>query len=177
MLSLLYGPTLTSIHYYWKTIALTRWIFVSKVMSLLFNMLSRFVIAFLPSSKHLLISWIDRISLKAPLGTFLVVQWLGLNAFTAVAQVQSLFRVLLDRALSIYIFIDISLGWLISYLFPYIRGIHKFCNAVIKKNRALLDLPNSTWFSYYLAPLSCFLGDCAGHSYGRQDFFIAACGI
>ena len=40
-----------------KTIALTRWTFVSKVMSLLFNMLSRLVIAFLPRNKHLLISW------------------------------------------------------------------------------------------------------------------------
>ena len=41
-----------------KTIALTRWTFVGKVMSLLFNMLSRFVIAFLPRSKGLLISWL-----------------------------------------------------------------------------------------------------------------------
>ena len=40
-----------------KTITLTRWNFVHKVMSLLFNMLSSFVIAFLPRSKHLLISW------------------------------------------------------------------------------------------------------------------------
>ena len=40
-----------------KTIALTRWTFVGKVMSLLFNMLSRLVITFLPRSKHLLISW------------------------------------------------------------------------------------------------------------------------
>ena len=40
-----------------KTIALTRWTFVSKVMSLLFNMLSRLVITFLPKSKCLLISW------------------------------------------------------------------------------------------------------------------------
>ena len=40
-----------------KTIALTRWTFVSKVMSLLFNMLARLVIAFLPRSKCLLISW------------------------------------------------------------------------------------------------------------------------
>ena len=40
-----------------KTIALTRWTFVGKVMSLLFNMLSRFVLAFLPRSKRLLISW------------------------------------------------------------------------------------------------------------------------
>ena len=42
-----------------KTIALTRQIFVGKVMSLLFNMLSRFVIAFLPRSKHLLVSWLQ----------------------------------------------------------------------------------------------------------------------
>ena len=41
-----------------KTIALTRQTFVSKVTSLLFNMLSRFVITFLPRSKHLLISWL-----------------------------------------------------------------------------------------------------------------------
>uniref|UniRef100_A0AC11E7W4 Uncharacterized protein n=1 Tax=Ovis aries TaxID=9940 RepID=A0AC11E7W4_SHEEP len=40
-----------------KNIALTRWTFVDKVMSLLFNMLSRLVIAFLPRNKHLLISW------------------------------------------------------------------------------------------------------------------------
>ena len=41
-----------------KTVTLTRWTFVSKVMSLLFNILSRLVIAFLPRSKHLLISWL-----------------------------------------------------------------------------------------------------------------------
>ena len=42
-----------------KTVALTRWTFVDKVISLLFNMLSRFVIAFLPKSKYLLISWLQ----------------------------------------------------------------------------------------------------------------------
>ena len=42
-----------------KTIALIIWMFVGKVMSLLFNMLSRFVIALLPRSKHLLISWLQ----------------------------------------------------------------------------------------------------------------------
>ena len=42
-----------------KTIALTRWNFVSKVMSLLFYILSRFVLAFLLRSKHLLISWLQ----------------------------------------------------------------------------------------------------------------------
>ena len=49
-----------------KTIALTRWTFVGKVMSLLFNMLSRLVIAVLPRSKHLLISW-----LKSPFAVIL----------------------------------------------------------------------------------------------------------
>ena len=42
-----------------KTIALTRWTFVDKVMSLLFDMLSRLVIAFLPRSKRLLVSWLQ----------------------------------------------------------------------------------------------------------------------
>ena len=42
-----------------KTIALTRWTFVGKIMSLLFNILSSLVIAFLPRSKHLLISWLQ----------------------------------------------------------------------------------------------------------------------
>ena len=42
-----------------KTTALTRWTFVDKVMSLLFNMLSRLVITFFPRTKHLLISWLQ----------------------------------------------------------------------------------------------------------------------
>ena len=45
-----------------KTIAFTRWTFVGKVMSLLFNMLSRLVIAFLPRSKHLVILWLQSLS-------------------------------------------------------------------------------------------------------------------
>ena len=57
VLSLLYGPTLTSMHDYWKNHSLTRWTFVSKTMSLLFNMVSSFVTAFLPKNKCLLVSW------------------------------------------------------------------------------------------------------------------------
>ena len=45
-----------------KTIALTRWTFAGKVMSMVFNILSRFVIAFLPRCKHLLISWLQSAS-------------------------------------------------------------------------------------------------------------------
>ena len=46
----------------WKTIALTRWTFADKVISLLFNMLSKLVIAFLPRSKCLLITWLQSLS-------------------------------------------------------------------------------------------------------------------
>ena len=62
MLSFLYGPTLTSILIAGKTIALTRRTFVGKVMSLLCNMASRYVIASLPRSKCLLISWLQSLS-------------------------------------------------------------------------------------------------------------------
>ena len=60
-LSFLYSPTFTCIHVKstGKAIALTRWTFVGKVMSLLFNMLSRLVITFLSRSKRLLISWLQ----------------------------------------------------------------------------------------------------------------------
>ena len=53
VLSLLYVPNLTFIYDYWKNHSFTIWTFVSKVKSLLFNMLSRLVIAFLPRSKCL----------------------------------------------------------------------------------------------------------------------------
>ena len=59
VLSLLYGPALKSIHATGNIIALTIRTFVGKVISLLFNMLSRFFMAFLPRSKRLLISWLQ----------------------------------------------------------------------------------------------------------------------
>ena len=51
-----------------KTIALTRRTFVGKLMSLLFNMLSRLVITFLPRSKHLLISWLQSLTICSDFG-------------------------------------------------------------------------------------------------------------
>ena len=58
-LSFLHSPILHPYMTTGKTIALTRWTFVGKVISLLFNMLSRLVITFLPRSKRLLISWLQ----------------------------------------------------------------------------------------------------------------------
>ena len=61
MLSLLYGPALTSVHDYWKNRSFDGFDYLDLCwqsdISLLFNMLSRFVIAFLPRSKRLLISF------------------------------------------------------------------------------------------------------------------------
>ena len=57
-LSFLYGTTLISVPDYWKTIALTIWTFVGEVTTLLFITLSRFVTAFPPRGKRLLISWL-----------------------------------------------------------------------------------------------------------------------
>ena len=62
VLTFLYGPVLTSIHNYWRNQALIIWTFVSKVISLLFNMLSRLSICFLPKSRRLLISWLQLLS-------------------------------------------------------------------------------------------------------------------
>ena len=59
MLSLLYGPTRTSIHDYWKNHSFDYTDLVSKVMSLLFNILSGFLIVIIPKRKHLLISWLQ----------------------------------------------------------------------------------------------------------------------
>ena len=57
-LSFIYCPTFISIHDHWKNHSFD-WTFVGKVMSLLFNMLSRLVIIFLPKSKYLFISWLQ----------------------------------------------------------------------------------------------------------------------
>ena len=59
VLSFLYGQLSHLYTTTGKTVALTRWIFVGKVMSFLFNMLSRLVIAFLARRKRLLISWLQ----------------------------------------------------------------------------------------------------------------------
>ena len=59
MLSLLYGPTLISVLDYWKNRNFDYRTFVGKLLSLLFDMLSKFDRAFLPRSKRLLISWLQ----------------------------------------------------------------------------------------------------------------------
>ena len=66
VLSFLHKPTLTSIPDYWKNHSLTRWTFVGKIMSLLFDMLPRLVMTFLSRSKDLLNSWLQSPSAILP---------------------------------------------------------------------------------------------------------------
>ena len=62
----LYGPTLTSEHDYWKNNSFDYMDFVGKLLSLLLNTLSRFVIAFLPRRKHFLILWLSEVTFQNP---------------------------------------------------------------------------------------------------------------
>ena len=68
-LSPLYGPTLISIRDYWKTIALTIWLLVGKVMSLLFNMMSRFVIVFFfPPKEEVSFNFVAEVAIHSGFG-------------------------------------------------------------------------------------------------------------
>ena len=65
-----------------KTIALTRWTFVGKVMSLLFNMLSKLVITFLPRSKRLLIQMEYYSTIKRNVFQSVLMRWMNLEPIT-----------------------------------------------------------------------------------------------
>ena len=80
-----------------KTITLTRWTFVDKVMSLLFNMLSRVVITFLPRSKLLLISW-----LQSPSAVILETKKIKSDTVSTVSQ--SIFHEVMGPGAMIFVF-------------------------------------------------------------------------
>ena len=111
-----------------ETIALTIWTFVGKVMSLLFNTLSRFVIAFLPRSKCLLISWLQSLSIvilepkKIKSTLFTSNEYLGLVSFRidwfGLIAVQGTLKSLVDKFKSIS-------SSVLSFLYdPTLTSIH-----------------------------------------------------
>ena len=96
-----------------KNIALTRWTFVGKLMSLLFNMLSRLVITFLPKSKHLLISW-----MQSPSAVILEPPKIKSDTLSTV----SLFPMKWWDQMPWYLFSDC---WALSpYFYQYLHFIH-----------------------------------------------------
>ena len=102
-----------------KTIALTRWTFVGKVMSVLFNMQSRLVIAFLPRSKCLLISW-----LQSPSAVILNHQCLRIILYTSFSfKNQHFLFICMHLYFGIYLYmdsnfymLDLHLLWIMAFL-------------------------------------------------------------
>ena len=82
-----------------KTIALTRWTFVGKVMSLLFNMLSELVMTFLPRSKHILISW-----LQSP--SAVILETKKINSFTVSIVSSSICHEMMGLDAMIFVFLS-----------------------------------------------------------------------
>ena len=85
-----------------KTVALTIWTFVSKVMTLLFNMLSRLVIAFLPRSKHLLIS-----RLQSP--SAVILEPKKIKSVTVSIVSPSIFHEVMGLDAMVFIFLNVEL--------------------------------------------------------------------
>ena len=113
---LLYGPVLTTMCDHWKTIALTIWTFVGRVMSLLFNTLSRFVIGFLPRSNHLLIPWLHSSS------TVILEPKKG-KSITASTFSPSVYHEVMGPDAMILVFLIFSFSWLYHSLpSPSSRG-------------------------------------------------------
>ena len=130
-----------------KTIALTRWTFVGKVMSLLFNMLTRLVIAFLLRSKHLLISW-----LQSPSAVILEPQKINSLCFPVYHQLQSLLKLMSIESVmpSNHLILCHPLLFLPS-IFPSIRV---FSNESVLRIR----LPKYWSFSFSISPSNEYSG-------------------
>ena len=112
-----------------KTIALTRWTFVGKVMSLLFNMLSRLVITFLPKSKCLLISW-----LQSPSEVILEPRKIKSDTVSTVSP--SISHEVMGRDAMILVF------WMLSFLFlpVFVYPVSPYQNVTSKTAWAMYSL-------------------------------------
>ena len=98
-----------------QIIALTRWTYVGKVMSLLFNMLSRFVIAFLPRSKRLLISW-----LQSP--PAVILESKKVESTTLSTAFPSIFHEVMgaDAMILVFWMLSFKLAFSDGYIFPFL---------------------------------------------------------
>ena len=105
-----------------KTIALTIGTFVVKVMSLLFNMLSRFVIAFLTRSKHLLISWLQLLSA-------VILEPKKIKSFTSSIFSPSIYHEVMevDNMILVFLMLSFKAAFLLSF-FTLIKRLFTFCH-------------------------------------------------
>ena len=137
-----------------KAIALTRWIFVGKVMSLLFNMMTRLVITFLPRSKHLLISWV--LSPSA-----VILEPLKIKSATVSTVSLPICHKVMEPNAMILVF------WMLSFKSTFLLSSFTFTKRLFTSSlsvirvvssaylRLLIFLP-TTWFQLVLHPSQCF---------------------
>ena len=147
----LYGSTLTSIYDYWKTIALTRWTFVGKVMSLLFNMLSRLVIAFLPRSKRLLISWLQSPSTE-------ILEPKKMNSLTVSIVSPSIFHEVMGPDAMIFIF------WMFSFEPAFSLSSFTFIKKLFSSLLSAVRVVSSAYLRLLIFLLAIFIPACASSS-------------
>ena len=129
-----------------KIIALTRWTFVDKVMSLLFNMLSRLVITFLPRSKRLLISWLQSSS-GAP----------KIKSATVSTVSQSICQVIgLDAMILVF--------WMLSFKPTFSLSFFTFIKRLFSSSFCAIKVVSSAYLRLLIFLLAVSIPACASSS-------------
>ena len=160
-LSFLHSPTVTPIHDYWKNQALTRQIFVGKVMSLLFNMLSRFVITFLPRSKHFLIPWVQS---PSPV----ILELKRINSPTVSIVYQTIHYELMGLEAIILVFLMLSFKPTFSvFSFTFIKRLFSSCSL------SAIRVVSSTYLRLLLFPPAILIPTCVCFSWACHMMYSA----
>ena len=147
VLSLHYGPTLTSLHDYWKKHSFDYMDFVSKVISLLFNMLSKFVIAFLPRS-NLLIS-----CLQSPSAVILEAKKIKFITLSIVFP--SIFHEVMGLDVMISIF------WMLSFKLAFSLSSFTFIKRLFSSSSlSAIRVVSSAYLTLQIFPLAILIPAC-----------------
>ena len=133
-----------------KTIALTRWTFVDKVMSLLFNMLSRLVIACLPRSKHLLVSW-----LQSP--SAVILEPKKIKSVTVFIVSPSICQEMMGPDAMIFIF------WMLSFK-PFSLSFLTFIKKLFSSSLSALRVVSSSYLRLLIFLPAILIPTCASSS-------------
>ena len=152
MLSLLYGPTLTFIHDYWKNHNFDYMDFVGKVMSLLFNTLSRCVITFLPRSKHLLISW-----LQSP--SEVILEPRKIKSVTVSIVFPSIYHEVMGPDAMIYVF------WMLNFKPAFLLSSFTFIKRLLSSSSlCAIRVVSSAYLRWLIFLLAILISVCASSS-------------
>ena len=152
-----------------KTIGLIIWTFVSKMMSLLFNMLSRFVIAFLSKNKHLLISW-----LQSPSTGILEPRKIKSVSLSIFSPSISCEMMGLDAVILVFCFFFLMLSFKPAFSLSSFTLIKRLFSSSSLSNFRMITFTYLRWLIFILAVLipACNSSSLAGkwYSYFRNQF-------